>query len=139
MLTVKNPPDSAGDIRDFGWLMGWEDLLEEEMATHSSNPAWRIPGTEEPGGLQFMGVHIVWHNWSDLAHTHVNKLSEAPGTIEIWLRKLEIRALECCALDSCVFSPFLLYVKYLVASFLFLFPRCSILLLFQLLLFWNTL
>ena len=35
--------------------LGWEDLLEKEMATHSSIPAWRIPGTEEPGRLQSMG------------------------------------------------------------------------------------
>ena len=35
--------------------LGQEDLLEEEMATHSSVLAWRIPWTEEPGGLQFMG------------------------------------------------------------------------------------
>ena len=35
--------------------LGWEDPLEEEMATHSSNLAWEIPRTEEPGGLQFMG------------------------------------------------------------------------------------
>ena len=34
--------------------MGREDLLEKEMATHSSILAWRIPWTEEPGGLQFM-------------------------------------------------------------------------------------
>ena len=32
--------------------LGWEDPLEEGMATHSSIPAWRIPWTEEPGGLQ---------------------------------------------------------------------------------------
>ena len=31
--------------------LGWEDLLGKGMATHSSTPAWRIPGTEEPGGL----------------------------------------------------------------------------------------
>ena len=37
-------------------LMGWEDSLEKEMATHSSILAWRIPGTEEPGGLQSTGV-----------------------------------------------------------------------------------
>ena len=36
-------------------LLGWEDPLEEEMATHSSTLAWRIPWTEEPGGLQSMG------------------------------------------------------------------------------------
>ena len=35
--------------------LGWEDLLENEMATHSSIPVWRIPGTEEPGRLQSMG------------------------------------------------------------------------------------
>ena len=35
--------------------LGEEDLLEEEMATHSSILAWRIPWTGEPGGLQFMG------------------------------------------------------------------------------------
>ena len=41
--------------------------LEKEMATHSSNLAWRIPGTEEPGRLPSMGSHRVGHNWSDLA------------------------------------------------------------------------
>ena len=35
--------------------LGWEDPLEKEMAIHSSILAWRIPRTEEPGGLQFMG------------------------------------------------------------------------------------
>ena len=42
-------------------------VLEEEMATHSSVLAWRIPGTGEPGGLLFMGSHRVGHDWSDLA------------------------------------------------------------------------
>ena len=36
-------------------FLGWEDPLEEEMATHSSILAWRIPWTEEPGGLQSLG------------------------------------------------------------------------------------
>ena len=40
---------------------------EEEMATHSSVLAWRIPGSGEPGGLPFMGSHRVGHDWSDLA------------------------------------------------------------------------
>ena len=35
--------------------LGWEDPLEKEVATHSSNLAWKIPWTEEPGGLQSMG------------------------------------------------------------------------------------
>ena len=42
--------------------LGWEDPLEEEMATHSSILAWRIPLTEEPGGLQSMGSQRVGHN-----------------------------------------------------------------------------
>ena len=36
--------------------LGWDDPLEEEMATHSSILAWRIPWTEESGGLQFIGL-----------------------------------------------------------------------------------
>ena len=41
--------------------LGWEDALEKEMATHSSILAWRIPWTEEPGGLQSMGSQKVGH------------------------------------------------------------------------------
>ena len=42
--------------------LGWEDLLEKGMATYSSILAQRIPWTEEPGGLQFIGLHRVGHN-----------------------------------------------------------------------------
>ena len=52
------------------WSLGGEDPLEEGMATHSRILDWRIPQTEEPGGLQFIGSHGVGHNWSDLAHMH---------------------------------------------------------------------
>ena len=41
------------------WSLGWEDLLEEGVATHSSILAWRIPWTEEPGRLQSLGSHRV--------------------------------------------------------------------------------
>ena len=41
--------------------LGWEDLLEKEMATHSSTGAWKIPWTEEPGRLQSMGSQRVGH------------------------------------------------------------------------------
>ena len=54
-LVVKNPPANAGDIRDAVRLLGQEDSLEEGMATHYSFLAWRIPWTEEPGGLQSIG------------------------------------------------------------------------------------
>ena len=43
--------------------MGQEDPLEKEMATHSSILAWKIPWTEEPGGLQSMGSQRVRHDW----------------------------------------------------------------------------
>ena len=52
---LKNLPANAGDARDTGSIPGWEDPLEEEMATHPSILAWRVPWTEEPGGLQFVG------------------------------------------------------------------------------------
>ena len=42
--------------------LGQEDPLEEEMATHSSILAWKIPWTEEPGGLQSMGLQRVGHD-----------------------------------------------------------------------------
>ena len=49
---LKNPPASAGDVQS----LGWEDPLEEGMATHSNILAWRIPWTEDPGGLPSMGL-----------------------------------------------------------------------------------
>ena len=42
--------------------LGWEDPLQKEMATHSSILAWRIPWTEEPGGLQSIGFQRVGHD-----------------------------------------------------------------------------
>ena len=66
---VKNPPAYAGDMRDTVQSLGWEYLLEKEMATYSSILAWEIPCTEEPGGLQSMksqsqtqvGLHTCSH------------------------------------------------------------------------------
>ena len=57
-LVVKNALPNARDIRD----MGWEDPLEEGMATHSSIFACRIPWTEEPGGPQSIGSPRVRHD-----------------------------------------------------------------------------
>ena len=58
ILVVKNLPANTGDVRD----SGWEDSLQEGMATHFSVLAWRIPWTEEPGRLQSIGLHIVGHD-----------------------------------------------------------------------------
>ena len=56
---VKNPPAMQET-----WVqsLGWEDPLEKGMATHSSILAWRIPWTEEPVGLQSMGLQRVGHD-----------------------------------------------------------------------------
>ena len=62
-LVVKSMPANAGDIRGTG-LISWvrKIPLEEGMATHSSNLAWRIPWTEEPGRLHSMGSLRVGYN-----------------------------------------------------------------------------
>ena len=52
---VKNLPETENKVRS----LGGEDLLEKEMATHSSILAWRIPWAEEPDGLQFIGSQRV--------------------------------------------------------------------------------
>ena len=44
------------------WPLSWEDPLEKDMAMNSSILAWRIPWTEEPGGLQSIGWQRVGHN-----------------------------------------------------------------------------
>ena len=54
--TVKNPPAM---VETWVRSLGREDPLEKGMATHSSIQAWRIPWTEEPGGLQSMGPRRV--------------------------------------------------------------------------------
>ena len=59
MLVVKNPPAIAGEA---GWFLGRKDPLEEEMATHSSNRAWTIAWTEEPGRLQSIGLQRIGHD-----------------------------------------------------------------------------
>ena len=58
-LVVKNPPVNAGDKRDAGSIPGLGRSLEKEMAAHFSILAWRIPWTEEPGGLQSEGSERV--------------------------------------------------------------------------------
>ena len=61
-LVIKNPPANAGGIRDMGSIPGLVKSLEEGMATHSSTLAWKIPWTEEPGGLWIIGSHKVGHD-----------------------------------------------------------------------------
>ena len=74
-------------------LFTWEgkntilrDSLEKEMATHSSVLAWRIPWTEEPGGLLSIGSHRVGLDWSDLAcmHAFLDKKMATHSSILAW-------------------------------------------------------
>ena len=56
---VKNLPAMQETQETQVWSLGWEDPLEEEMTTHASFLTWKIPWTEEPGGLQPMGLQRV--------------------------------------------------------------------------------
>ena len=64
--TVKNPPAMQ---ETQVWSLDWEDSLKKWMATHASILTWRIPWTEEPGGLQSMGLQRVRHNWATNSFT----------------------------------------------------------------------
>ena len=59
---VKNQPEMQETHKSRVRSMGQEDPLKQEMATHSSFLAWRTPWTEEPGGLQSIGLQRVRHD-----------------------------------------------------------------------------
>ena len=61
-LVVKNLPANAGDLRDCVGSLGWEDPLEEGMATNSSFLSWEIPWIEEPSRLQSLGSQRIGHD-----------------------------------------------------------------------------
>ena len=83
---LENPMDGGawwatvhGVAKSRAWLSNFTftfhfHALEEEMATHSSALAWRIPGTEEPGGLPSMGLQRVGHDRHDLAAAAATKM-----------------------------------------------------------------
>ena len=63
------------------WSLGWEDPLEEEMASYSSILAWRITWAEEPGGLQSMGPQRVRHDW---ATEHTQTIVLVYEILRVW-------------------------------------------------------
>ena len=65
------------------------------MATHSSNLTWEIPWTEEPGGLQSMGLERVGHDWTCMHSMHCPPKTVKP---ELWPQKWAVR---CCVLQQC--------------------------------------
>ena len=70
------------------WSLGWVDPLEKEMATHSSILAWRIPGTEEAGGLQPMGSQRVGHDWVTNTHFHICMIISLINKIDYMIYKM---------------------------------------------------
>ena len=72
-LVVKNLPAMQEMQEMWVWCLGWEDPLEERMATHSSILAWRIPWTEEPGELQVTKSPDITEA---IEHTHICVRSE---------------------------------------------------------------
>ena len=84
---VKNLPE----IRETGvQSLGWEDLLENEMATHSSILAWKIPCMEDPGRLPFMGSLRVGHDWATSLHftsLHWKDWCWSSNTLATWCKE----------------------------------------------------
>ena len=62
-----------------GSIARYKDPLEEGMATHSNILAWRIPWTEEPGGLQVMGLQRVEHMTEATKHAHTHTVGPRKG------------------------------------------------------------
>ena len=69
LLALKSPKETQEtQVRS----LGQEDALEEEMKTHSSILTWKVPQTEEPGGLQSMGLQGIGHNLATEPHNSSN-------------------------------------------------------------------
>ena len=66
------------------WSLGWEDALEKEMAAHSSILSWEIPWTEEPNGLQAMGLQRVRQGWSNWAWAWCDLNIQFPEALGKW-------------------------------------------------------
>ena len=99
-LSSKESACNARDHEMRVWFLDWDDPLEEDMATHSSILAGKIPWTKEPGRLQSMGSQRVKHDWSNLARittwgmwtiaTRRDVCSESRGISKnnpVWLEK----------------------------------------------------
>ena len=93
---VKNPPAMQETCAP---SLDQEDPLEEGVATHSSVLAWKMPWTEEPGGLQSMVSQKVRHDWSDWARSTMNTQSalDLHGYLDLF-------HLFCCA--ACLITLF---------------------------------
>ena len=87
--------------------LGLEDSLDKGKATHFSILAWRVPWTEEPGGLQSIGLQRVGHNWVTNAHSptlmHYPRIYHSlPGIILVVNTKLFSLSFSCCENIGCM-------------------------------------
>ena len=87
-LAVKNLPAIQEPQERHVWSLGWEDPLEEGIETYCSIPAWRIPWTEEPGGLASVGSQRVGHNWNNLPCTHTSAIKATEPSKCNWLKPI---------------------------------------------------
>ena len=70
-------------------FLGWEDLLEKEMAIHSSPLAWKIPWTEEPDRLQSMGSQRVGHDWATSRFSRIISWLQSPSAVILEPKKIK--------------------------------------------------
>ena len=99
-------------------LRSYPRPTEPETTTHSSVLAWRIPWTEEPGGLQSMGSHRFGHNW---ATKHITAHRPVKFEEENFLTTIELSV--CTLLSQDIFNNYHLYYRFL--SLPFLWPCCT--------------
>ena len=81
--------------------LGWEDPLEEGMATHSSILAWRIPWTQEPGGLQSMASQKVGHSWMTKHSTQLEQNRDVLECAELHFWNREQKCGNCRGTGLC--------------------------------------
>ena len=121
-LSGKESTCQAGD-------MGWEDSLEEEMATYSTILAWKMPWTEQHGGLQSIGWQRVQHKWVT-EHTHtltaVNILVHVYNCIcEVFYKQKTVKmgnspsTAPFFQMSPCVSVCFWLFCRHLESCFFF--------------------
>ena len=94
VLTVKNLPVKVGDIRNPRvWSLGQEDPLEEGIPIHSSILVWRIPWTEEPGRLQFIGSQQSDITEATACTPSARKRLNRKGS---WTQGMDLTLYDCC-------------------------------------------
>ena len=71
-------------VKNWAWSLGQDDPLEKGMATHSRSLAWKIPWTEEPGGLQSMGLQRVRHIWMTNTFTNTLNKTGTESPLDVW-------------------------------------------------------